>query len=58
MHVLEALLRLRQVACHPALADPEWPDWTALYANGLDYNFLPWTLRSPLGDGRGVLDWR
>ena len=26
MHVLEALLRLRQVACHPALLDPKRPD--------------------------------
>lgn len=26
IQVLEALLRLRQVACHPALVDPEWED--------------------------------
>ncbi len=24
MQVLEALLRLRQVACHPGLVNPEW----------------------------------
>ncbi|MEM9554756.1 MAG: SNF2-related protein [Acidobacteriota bacterium] len=26
LQVLEALLRLRQVACHPGLVDPEWDD--------------------------------
>jgi SNF2 family DNA or RNA helicase len=26
MQVLEALLRLRQVACHPALVNPDWED--------------------------------
>ncbi|MEO8337578.1 MAG: DEAD/DEAH box helicase [bacterium] len=26
MHILEALLRLRQAACHPGLADPHWTD--------------------------------
>lgn len=26
MHILEALLRLRQAACHPGLLDPKWQD--------------------------------
>ena len=51
-------LRCAVVWCLGTLADPDAPDWTAGYANGLDYNFLSWTLRSPLGDGRGLLDWR
>jgi hypothetical protein len=46
------------VWCLGSLADPEFPDWSAGYANGLDYNYLSWTLRSPLQDGRGLLDWR
>lgn len=44
--------------CLGVLADPDAPDWTARYANGVDYNFLPWTLKSPMEDGRGLLDWR
>lgn len=51
-------LRAALVWCLGVLADPDAPDWTATYANGLDFQFMPWTLRSPLGDGRGLLDWR
>ena len=51
-------VRAAIVWCLGVLADPNSPDWTAVYANGLDYNFLPWTLKSPHGDGRGLLDWR
>ena len=51
-------LRCAVVWCLGALANPHAPDWTAGYANGLDYHFLSWTLRSPLQDGRGLLDWR
>ena len=51
-------VRAAFVWCLGVLADPDAPDWTATYANGLDYNFMPWTLRSPNGDGRGLLDWR
>jgi hypothetical protein len=46
------------VWCLGLLADPDSPDWTARYANGVDYTYLPWTLNSPVGDGRGLLDWR
>ena len=46
------------VWCLGLLADADSPDWTATYANDLDYNFTTWTLRSPLGDGLGLLDWR
>ena len=51
-------VRAAMVWCLGVLADPNAPDWTASYANGLDYNFMPWTLKSPNGDGRGLLDWR
>ena len=51
-------VRAAIVWCLGLLADPDVPDWTATYANGIDYNYLPWTLNSPLGDGRGLLDWR
>jgi hypothetical protein len=51
-------LRAAIAWCLGVLADPDSPDWTASYANGLDYNFMPRTLWSPLGDGRGLLDWR
>jgi hypothetical protein len=46
------------VWCLGMLADPDAPDWTASYANDIDYNYLPWTLLSPMGDGRCLLDWR
>jgi HEAT repeat protein len=46
------------VWCLGLLADPDAPDWTAKYANGVDYTYLPWTLNSPMADGRGLLDWR
>jgi len=46
------------VWCLGLLADSGSPDWTAAYANDLDYNFTTWTLESPLGDGLGLLDWR
>ena len=51
-------LRAAIVWCLGVLADPDAPVWTALYANGIDYNCMPWTLKSPLADGRGLLDWR
>lgn len=51
-------LRAAIVWCLGMLADPDTPDWTASFANGIDYSFLPWTLRSPQGDGRGILDAR
>lgn len=55
---LDEDIRSAIVWCLGLLADPDVPDWTATYANGIDYNYLPWTLNSPMGDGRGLLDWR
>ena len=40
------------------LADPNARDWSAAYANGIGYAALTMTLRSPIDDGRGLLDWR
>ena len=51
-------VRAAMVWCLGSISEPDSPDWTAVYANGLAYNYLPRTLRSPLSDGRGLLDWR
>jgi hypothetical protein len=40
------------------LCDSDSVDWSAMYANDLDYPYLTWTLSSPLGDGYGLLDGR
>ncbi len=56
----DAELGLRSVATWAlgVLADSDTPDWSAAYANDLNYLCMTWTLSSPLGDGKGLLDWR
>ncbi len=54
----DADVRASMAWCLGTLADSTAPDWTAVYANDLDYNHMTWTLSSPLGDGLGLLDWR
>ena len=60
MNDKEAELGLRTVATWAlgVLADSDTPDWSAVYANDLNYLCMTWTLSSPLGDGYGLLDWR
>lgn len=53
-------LAIRSVAAWAlgVLADDDTPDWSSTYANDLNYLYPTWTLRSPTGDGMGLLDWR
>jgi len=50
MHVLEALLRLRQIACHPGLLDPELVD-----GNSAKLDTLAPLLEELLGEGHKAL---
>ena len=50
MHVLEALLRLRQIACHPGLIDPELVD-----GNSAKLDTLAPLLEELLGEGHKAL---
>lgn len=50
MHVLEALLRLRQAACHPGLLKPEMTEGTSAKLDA-----LLWQLEELLAEGHKVL---
>lgn len=54
----EENLRASLVWALGRLAEPAQRDWSAAYANGIGYAALTMSLRSPIDDGRGLLDWR